>query len=268
MKVSQALFDNIVEAIRTDNTVAIVLTGSFARGDATEFSDIDLFHYVDTLPADVDKYAIRYEDDILISVSTATIESEQAKLQRPDTAIWAVEGVRQARLLFDPQGRFEALQQQAYDFVWTDELQAQANHLASRLLMDDGEEARKILTGLSKANNSIILYATYGLVLGLSKTIAIQQLLLLKSENEYFQRIREAIQSHTELAYHYDLAVGFSSVSVDNGNPVRMRGIALLRLYEYTADFLADTIQDEHRTTIEKTRLAIQSSPFVKQSIR
>ena len=265
MQVSEDLLDAIVNNIRTDNTVAIVLTGSLARGEATEFSDIDLFHYVDELPADVDKYAIRYEDNILVSISTATIESEQAKLQRPDTAIWSVEGVRQAKILVDPQGRFEALQQDAKDFIWTDELQHQANQLASRLLMDDGEEARKVLTGLAKGDASIILYATYGLVLGLSKSIAIQQGLLLISENEYFRRIREAIQSHPKLAFHYDLAVGFSNISVDNGNTVRMRGIASLQLYDNTADFLADAIQDDHRATIEKTRLAIQSSPFVKK---
>ena len=268
MQVSEDLLDAIVNDIRTENTVAIVLTGSLARGDTTEFSDIDLYHYVDTLPANVNKYAIHYEDDILVSVSTATLDSEQAKLQRPDTAIWTVEGIRQARLLFDPQGCFEALQQDAKDFIWTDELQTQANQFASRLLMDDGEEARKVLTGLAKDDASIILYATYGLVLGLSKTIAIQRGLLLKSENEYFRRIREMIQPHPKLAYHYDLSVGFSSISVDNGKAVRMRGIASLQLYDSLADFMAEAIQDEHRATIEKTRLAIQSSPFVKQSIR
>lgn len=46
-------------------TRGMVLTGSYARGDATPYSDVDLLRFVATLPAsEADRYRLAVRDDV------------------------------------------------------------------------------------------------------------------------------------------------------------------------------------------------------------
>lgn len=233
----------LVDGLKNEQTVAIALTGSYVRGEATRYSDIDLHHYT-TQQADALSYY--YVGETPVSISTLRIEAKHEELHVPEQAIWAVEGLRQAKALYDPHGAFAVLQAEAQAFTWDATMQDKANQYASRELAGYGEEALKICTGIAHEDDSTVSYGTVGLVLGVSGIILTQQGILLRSENEYFRKARQA-------AATMGAEAEFATANGDVAAVPRMRGLAALRLYLTIAQRLTDIIQPEHRSVIEKT---------------
>ncbi|MBZ0293945.1 MAG: nucleotidyltransferase domain-containing protein [Anaerolineae bacterium] len=233
----------LVRQLQNEQTVAIALTGSYARGEATPYSDIDLHHYV---TQETDSLSYFYEGDTPVSVTTLNLDAKHEELRAPERAIWAVEGLWQAKSLYDPTGAFAALQAAAHAFVWDATMQEKADAYASHELVGYGEEALKICTGFARQDDSAINYGTLGLVLGVSGIILTQQGILLRSENEYFRKARQA-------AAALDAEIEFATASGETAASVRMRGQAALRFYIKTIRHLTDIIQPEHRSVIDKT---------------
>ncbi len=100
------LLSDLVAEFADADTIGMLLAGSHARGDATPHSDIDLIRFAAVLPeTDADRYTLAYREGHLISLSTTTVDAKRAELGRPETAIWAAPGLRQARLLLDRERR-------------------------------------------------------------------------------------------------------------------------------------------------------------------
>src|SRR5262245_25313995 len=79
-----------------DDVVALALTGSYVRGTATPFSDIDILRFAPVLPAtERERYTLRAREDRLLSITTTTIAAKRAELCQPETAIFAAPGLRQ-----------------------------------------------------------------------------------------------------------------------------------------------------------------------------
>ena len=101
----EALLRQLVDELVDDNSEAIGLTGSHARGDAGAHSDVDVWHFVRRLPADpFAAYTLRMVQGHLVSISVRRLADEAALMRAPVTAIAVVPGFRQMRLLHDPQG--------------------------------------------------------------------------------------------------------------------------------------------------------------------
>src|SRR5947209_7098699 len=87
------------------DTLAVSLAGSYARGDATVYSDVDLTRYVATLPDNPDdRYTLHVYADRLVTIYTTTFAARRAELTQPEAAIWAIPGLMQARILLDSTG--------------------------------------------------------------------------------------------------------------------------------------------------------------------
>jgi hypothetical protein len=249
----ETVLSQLVEQIRNERTVAITVSGSFARGDPAPYSDIDLYHYA-TAPVDAaDGYRLFYHGGRLVSVSTTTIDDKRAELERPTGALWAVEGLRQARILYDPQGAFAALQAQANDFTWDNEA---VNAFINRELPGYSEEALKILSGLWKENESAVLYGALGIVMGFSTLILIQRGILLRTENDYFCQARAAAAAFHARA-DFDIAAGYQC---EGSLTPRMRGQAALRFFIATIRHMDAIIRPENRSVIETTIDIIEQS--------
>ena len=209
----QAWLHTLVRQLQDERTVAITLTGSYARGEATAYSDADLHHYV-TQEAN-EPYQVRYVGETLVSISEMVAENKYREMQSPESAIWAVEGLRQSQILHDPAGIFVALQAAARAFVWDAAIQHKADAYASRQLAGLSEEALKIRSGLVRDHASTVLYGTLGMVLNIATLILTQRGILLQTENEYLDRARAALAAY-EAAADFDAA---------QDGPHRMRGL-------------------------------------------
>ena len=239
-------------------TVGVLLTGSHARGDATRYSDVDLLRFVaDLPPEEAGRYTLLHRGGWLVSVSTTTIAAKRAELARPETAIWAVPGLRQARILLDPDAALAALHREAMAFEWAP-LQDAANAYASYTVMGDAEEVHKILAALARGDESATLYGTLGLVLGLARAVAVQRGLLIQTENAYFRQVQEAVGPGSAWTRYFRLAAGFdASRSAGSAEPARERGLAALGLYRETVTLLRPILRPAHHDVIQATLAAI-----------
>ena len=257
-QLSESFLRRLVAECATEGIVAVALAGSYARGDATRWSDVDIIRYAATMPETTEgRYILAIRDGRLVSVSTTTIAAKAAEMTRPESAIFVVPGLRQARILHDPTGALAALHQQACDFAWKP-LQSAANAYASEMVMGLAEEAHKLLGALSRYDESAMSYTTYGMVLGLTRAVAVGRGVLIESENSYFRQAQEAAGADSAWTRYHRLAAGFVADS-SPAPPAISAGIAALHLYRETAQLLATLLLSRHRPVIEATLQAIAS---------
>lgn len=85
-----------VSELDDDAVTAMILGGSYASGDATSYSDIDLTRFVQEPPE----------------------PTQEKRFTVPECAIFVVSGLRDAHILLDKHGAFHTLQQEAKAFRW------------------------------------------------------------------------------------------------------------------------------------------------------
>ena len=72
LRLSDAFLNELVAELDGDDVVAIALMGSYARGDATAYSDVDVVRFAANAPESDEKgYALQYRGGCLVSISSA-----------------------------------------------------------------------------------------------------------------------------------------------------------------------------------------------------
>ncbi|MEW6029887.1 MAG: nucleotidyltransferase domain-containing protein [Chloroflexota bacterium] len=251
--------ESLIPRLDRPGVIGIALTGSYARGENKQFSDVDVDIFVNALPPE--PYTLRYWDDHLVSLKYELLENERLSLTRPERAIWSVPGLRQMQILLDPSGELAALRRSALSFDWLS-LQPAANEYAVEELMGCAEEAHKIMGGLAREHESTVLYAVAGLLKGLGNGVAVQRGLMIESENRYYQIIQKSLGPKHEWTRAFRLALGADLGPVDVP-AYKTRGASALTLYKHTAALFEDLITNTHRQVIEATLEVIQASEYV-----
>ncbi len=239
----QALLDQLVAQYDAPDVTAITLAGSFARGAATRYSDVDLLRFV--RDDDARGYQLAYHGERLVSLTTTTIAYEAVKLTQPDRAIWGVPTLQRMQILLDRAGEAARLQREAQAFDWS-ALKAEADRLAASELVGSIEECHKIMGALSRARESALVYATQGVVFGMVKVMALICGRLIASENSYFEEVASAVGNQSRWAQQLRTTLGLGKPST-----AATRGRAALMLYVETARLVDETLQPEQRTLVE-----------------
>lgn len=221
---------------------ALGLTGSFARGEATAHSDVDLLRFVAAEPAsERERYRLWLLAGRLVSVTTTTLASRRAELAQAETAIWAVPGLRQTRILLDRAGELAALIAEARAFTWTPELRAAAAAHASETLAGLVEEVHKALGGRERSDESAMLYAALGLQQSLIRAALVARGVLLASENDWFDAALRLDGPGSRWRRLLRVVVGYDTPPAAIA-PARGRTEAALWLYVEAARLLAETL--------------------------
>lgn len=253
---SPVFLETLVQEFAPSNTLGVGLLGSFARGQGTPHSDVDLDIFLAETPASPSRNLYQREGH-LVSVKRIGLEDQQAELSRPQHAIWAVPGMRQMQILHDPQGLLQALQLQAQQFDWTP-LIPQAEAFVSYQLAHTAEEIYKILGGLAAQNPSKVIYAVLGLGLSLAEAMAVHQRLLIESENEYLRTIYDSVGYSAGWSRAHRLAVGWKAGAFER------RGRAALEVYWESFLAFQDVLEEEHLEVVQPALQAIQQSLWLK----
>lgn len=237
--------------------VGAVLLGSYARGQPLPYSDVDFERFAADLPATTEeRYMLYLRQGRLISVTTTTIAAKRAEMEQPEEAIFAVPGLRQARLLLDDTGAVAALLASAHAFRW-ESLRARAEHWASEMVLGLAEEVHKLLNGLEVGDDYMLSNATHGLRRGAARAVAVGLGLLVASENEYEAALERAMGHDSAWTRSYRVVAGLDEPPISsNASPAATRALAALQLYETTAARLEDLLRAEHRAVIAHTRAA------------
>ncbi|HLQ30711.1 MAG TPA: nucleotidyltransferase domain-containing protein, partial [Ktedonobacteraceae bacterium] len=128
---SEEFLSKLVAELDNDAVRAIILHGSYVRGDATPpYSDVDLARIVQETPDRTEHKQYTYRDGYLISISTRPLSIYQERLTVPEKAVFTVSGIQEARILLDKDGTFSVIQQEARAFRW-ELLQAAADNYAT-----------------------------------------------------------------------------------------------------------------------------------------
>jgi hypothetical protein len=242
------------------SVVGIALTGSHARGDATPLSDVDILCFVETLPDDESQhYQLHYHGEVLVSVSMTTLADKHGGMNSPQSAIFGVPGLRQMRILLDKRGELAALQAKAQAFTWAP-LQPAADGYASYQLMGCVEEVHKILNGLRRNNEAMLIYAILGLSWGMISAVAVQRGLLIDSENIYLQSVQESVGLDSAWTRTVRIVYGLDEDAGTNYSPIRRRAQTALQLYRETALLLDQIIRAEHRAITNRALGLIERS--------
>ena len=253
-----SFIQSVLEKIDTTDVIGIGLLGSYARGQESKHSDVDIDIYVSKLPENPhDRYTLRVWDDHLVSIKYTQIDDERSALTNPRRAFWAVPGLCGMKILFDKNGSLAALQKAAQDFVWST-LQPLADEFAAEMVMGNAEEVHKIVNGLERGYESMVLYATWGLVKGMLEAVAVQRGIMMVSENRYFDLILSSVGHDSAWARAFRTAWGLDEGASQYGS----RGAGALQLYRLTAEMFDEIIPEKHREVVDKSlRLIKEAGP-------
>src|SRR6185503_1428108 len=131
MTLSDSFIQSILGQINASNVIGVGVVGSYARGQESKYSDVDIDIYVNKMPENIyDRYTLRYLDERLVSLKYTLLDQERVALANPRRAIWAVPGLGGMSILLDKDGSLTALQQAAREFDWST-LQSAANEFAA-----------------------------------------------------------------------------------------------------------------------------------------
>ena len=256
--VSDSFIQSVLEKIDSPDVIGISIVGSYARGQESKYSDVDIDIFVNKLPdVKFDRYTLKYWDDKLVSLKYTRLKEERAALKNPQRAIWAVPGLSGMMIVLDKNGSLAKMQKAAQEFDWAP-LQPAADEFAAQEVMGNAEEVHKILSGLARGHESTVLFATWGLVKNMLEAVAVQRGILIGSENRYFDLIQESVGRDTKWVSAFRTAWGLDSSS----SQYQSRGAAALMLYRLTAAMFDGLIPEKHRDVINKTLRLIKEAGY------
>jgi hypothetical protein len=127
MILSNPFIQSVLERIDSPDVIGVGITGSYARGQESKYSDVDFDIFVSKLPEDpYDCYKLSYWNGKLVSLSYTLLDDERSALTNPRRAIWAVPGLRGMKIILDKDGSMKELQKAAVvsshcgDVRWVD----------------------------------------------------------------------------------------------------------------------------------------------------
>ncbi len=168
----------------------IFLSGSYARGLADNWSDVDLvcLTYDDIQIED----RLEYRDGLLVSITYCSLKHWLWVLKFPESAIHAIPAFCNMRPLLDQDVSVVQLQQKArgFDFAL---LQERANRYAAETMFHLVEDVHKLLGGLATRDESRVLAATYEILQGMTKAVAVSRGVMVESANTYFAQVMQEV---------------------------------------------------------------------------
>jgi len=248
---------------------AIVLKGSFARGDAGPFSDIDLMCLTDGQPGSPVEAHSYLVDDRLVVVSYVSPAQVEEWFSRPEVALEVMVGLRTAGPLLDREGIFAAVQERARAFVWDASMQAAGRAYVSEEMAGWVEEVHKALQGLLPTSDEPpraydtgrLLNARFGLTWGLSRVLAVHRGIFQTTGNSLYEDIEAALGPDSEWVLLRRIAYGIEN-AYGRAPGVRDQIDAGLRLYVLTAQMVDDALQPAHRTLVRRTVERIEQALY------
>lgn len=257
----------LVQELDHEDIVGITLGGSYARGTATLFSDVDLACFWREGVKPPPKRFL-YRQDKLISIKMTSVTEIRQMLKRPQSAMLFVSGKR--RLLLDKDGSVARLLTEIEAFRLEDlELAVNANVSLWMMLM--AENVQKVLREFEQESAPGLALVITNLIAELTLLTALCHRTLITSDSTYYQQVQEAAGLDSAWTRSHRIATGLEAGPTSIA-PLRARGIAVLHLYRETLVFARPLMQAEHREIAEQVLRVVQSAaewlPFSEEEQR
>ena len=187
----------------------IFLAGSGARGELSEYSDIDVvLVHKEEIPADLTDYRLLYREQRLISIHRCPFKSLLDSFNSPLSVIKVVQGLRDAKILLDHDGLLAKLQKNAVEFTWSDQLKGQALRAASSELVGNIEELHKLLKGLKTNEPYTLLNGVWGMGMAMPKVMALVHGVLSRGDNAFYKQVHDAVGIDSKWTELHKIVIG------------------------------------------------------------
>ena len=217
---------------------AVVLAGSYARDEATDLSDVDLYAM-----GDGPDYRLRAVNELLVSVSWRTHAEERAALRRPDSVGGAVPGWRRARILHDPAGVAATLQAAAHAFDWST-ITTECDGWVADQITGYAEDVLKLVAARRIGDLHLGSIQRSILALRLPMVMAVHHRVLYDSENHLWRMVSEASGEQWAAAHAGALRLGDGGTAEDADR-------SALALYALAVESIGHLLSDDQRAVVD-----------------
>jgi len=261
VSLSDEFLQELVQELDHEDIVGITLGGSYARGTATRYSDVDLAcFWREGLRPPPKRFM--YRQGKLISIKMTSVTEIREMLKRPQAAILFASGKR--RILLDKDGSVTRLQEEIGAFRW-EGLQSAANENVSLWMMLKAEDVQKALREFQQENAAGLAFAISHLVAELTLLTALCFGTLITNNSTYYQQVQEAAGLDSAWTRYHRIATGLEA-GPTGIVPLRAQGIAVLHLYRETFAFARPVMQKEHiaiaAQVLQIVQSAVEQLPF------
>lgn len=232
----RATIERMTAELAAAGAQAVVLFGSFARGQASAHSDIDLL----ALGSGEKRY--EWRDGRLVDVAWVPVEAARQQFTDPGAVGAAIRGWREAQIQYDPAGIAGDLQRDAIAWTWDRLGPHAADAWVAREVAGLAEEVFKLVAALEQRRALTAAVQRNVLVLHLAGIVAVHHRLLYGSENRLWDMVAEALGP--AWADAQGCTMGLSAP------PFEETCRAALTLYRLAADDAQHTYDDQQRAII------------------
>lgn len=186
------LSQTISHELAENGAEAVVLMGSFARGDAYEESDLDI-HAIGKGA----HYRLERRHGFLVSISWSTSNQDRRAFKDPGKAGGIVPAWRNAIILYDPKGIAKALKREAIDWNW-DSLGKRVDKWVAEELTGWSEEAHRLIGNLRHGHPNVVAVQRSLLAISMARILAVHYRILYDTENQLWDLVSKKMGKNWE----------------------------------------------------------------------
>ena len=227
-----------------DGAAAVVLTGSYARGEAHAHSDIDLMAVYARRP-DPPPAPSRMRGGVLVCVAWKTPRSERAAFRDPEKVTTFVPGWREAIVLHDPSNVAAKIIASAKRWTWDDISDECDRHVADSIA-GLAEEVHKLAGMWTTGNVHAAAAQRSILAVWLAGVMAVHHRILFGTDNALWDSVAAAMGRRWASAQTRVLSEGGESLAASCR--------AALELYRLAAQAAWPLLDPEQRAVVEAAR--------------
>jgi len=229
---------SLAKQLMAEGAEAVILTGSWARGDAHPESDLDLRIVGESKPKRLQRHR-----GFLVSTAWQPEDKHRELFEDPEEVGSIVPGWRSAILLEDPNGVAANLQREAEDWTWARVDASSADEHVATEITKLAEEMHSLFSNLDQDISTGAAMQRSTVALEIAPVMAVHHRLLYESEKKLWDLVGERQGKGWDEAQETALGEG--------GEDFLTTCDAAFALFTMAAKETRDLLNDDQREVVE-----------------